>query len=110
MGRSPPGGFAFGIDAARAPLPLQRAPKGPRPATDGGLRFFAHVLPSEGRPFEQYTFNLWPRFASATVTGNAQISDFAPDNSNVHVAIVPESGSFALVAGPVVLTLLGGPP
>ena len=38
------------------------------------------LLPSTGATASNYGFNLWPRFG-ATVTGNAQISDFAPDNA-----------------------------
>lgn len=37
------------------------------------------LLPSTGATAANYGFNIWPRFGS-TVTGNAQISDFAPDN------------------------------
>jgi hypothetical protein len=38
------------------------------------------LLPSTGAAPSSYGFNIWPRFG-ATVTGNAQISDFAPDNA-----------------------------
>ena len=42
----------------------------------------ATLLPTQGAQPEAYTVNLWPR----TGTGNDnQISDFAPDNSNVPV-------------------------
>jgi len=44
----------------------------------------------------QYTFNLWPRITG--VAGNASISDFAPNNSNISVA-APEPSSFALLFG-----------
>jgi hypothetical protein len=44
-----------------------------------------------------YGFNIWPRFG-ATVTGNSQISDFAPNNAllsvNGIIAAVPEPSSW----------------
>ncbi len=44
----------------------------------------ANLLPSRGLQPAQYTVNLWPR----TGAGNDnQISDFAPDNSNVPVRV-----------------------
>ena len=43
----------------------------------------------------QYTVNLWPRFGG--VTGNAAISDFAPDNSNRLVtSVTPEPSTVSL--------------
>ena len=42
----------------------------------------------------QYTVNLWPRVGLRT---NDQISDFAPDNSNI--SAVPEPTSLGLIAG-----------
>ncbi len=56
----------------------------------------AQLLPSRGFAFSQYTWNLWPRFAG--VTGNSQISDFAPDNSNALVSAVPEPATMLLFA------------
>jgi hypothetical protein len=48
-----------------------------------GNQFIVNVpvslLPSTGASPADYGFNIWPRFG-ATVTGNGQISDFAPDN------------------------------
>ena len=38
------------------------------------------LLPSTGATAANYGFNLWPR-EGATVTGNSQITDFAPDNA-----------------------------
>ncbi len=55
----------------------------------------ASLLPSRGLAFDQYTFNLWPRFAG--VDGNTQISDFAPDNSNAQVSAVPEPTTLLLL-------------
>ena len=42
-----------------------------------------------------YTWNLWPR--DALFSGNASISDFAPDASNAAVTSVPEPQSYALM-------------
>jgi hypothetical protein len=53
------------------------------------------LLPSSGFTVGQYGFNLWPRDAS--VAGNGQISDFAPNNA-VFRATIPEPGSLALLA------------
>ena len=52
------------------------------------------LLPSMGRAFADYTWNLWPRDGS--VAGNAAISDFAPDASDAAVTAVPEPGSLGL--------------
>jgi hypothetical protein len=47
---------------------------------------------------DQYTWNLWPRFAA--VLTSDYVSDFAPDNSNVLVQTIPEPTTWALlVAG-----------
>lgn len=58
------------------------------------------LLPSQGREFSEYTWNLWPRFGAGL---NAQISDFSPDEAagaidaaNVRVT-VPEPSSLALL-------------
>jgi len=53
------------------------------------------LLPSMGRAFDDYGWNLWPRDGS--VTGNAAISDFAPDASDGAVTAVPEPASFAML-------------
>jgi hypothetical protein len=53
------------------------------------------LLPSQGFSFLDYTWNLWPR--DGTVTGNAAISDFAPDASNAGVTAVPEPGALAML-------------
>jgi hypothetical protein len=52
------------------------------------------VLPSEGLGPGQYGINLWPRDASVAIM-NAQIADFAPDNSDL---IVPEPASMPILA------------
>ena len=56
-------------------------------------------LPTRGLLPGQYTINLWPRFGTAGVpNNNNQISDFAPNNSNVQVTTVaPEPGSLPLL-------------
>ena len=54
------------------------------------------LLPGAGFAKSAYTWNLWPR--DSVPVGNAQISDFAPDNSNVAVAAVPEPSTVALLA------------
>ena len=55
------------------------------------------LLPTKGFAKSDYTWNLWPRDGSQPA-GNGQISDFAPDNSNAPVAVVPEPSSVALLA------------
>jgi len=65
-------------------------------------------LPSQGFAPEQYTWNLWPRFGAGN---NNQISDFAPDNRNVTVSVVPEPGAVwtaAAFALPLTAALLRG--
>ena len=60
----------------------------------------AALLPSQGREFDAYGFNLWPRDASVAA-GNGQIADFAPDNSDAivsRVAAVPEPETYLLFA------------
>lgn len=51
------------------------------------------ALPTTGFAVGQYTVNLWPR---SGLGNNNQISDFAPDNSNLGVT-VPEPASIALL-------------
>lgn len=57
------------------------------------------LLPSTGATPQNYGFNIWPRFG-ATVTGNAQISDFAPDNALLSangLLPVPEPSSWLML-------------
>jgi hypothetical protein len=55
------------------------------------------VLPSLGVAPEAYTVNLWPR--SELLLIDPVISDFAPDNSNAAVTVVPEPGTSILLGG-----------
>lgn len=57
------------------------------------------LLPSTGATPTNYGFNLWPRFGS-TLTGNAQISDFAPNNALLSangLLPVPEPASWMML-------------
>lgn len=59
-----------------------------------------NLLPGNGLAKPDYTWNLWPRDGAAPA-GFAQISDFAPDNSNLGVTVigtVPEPSAAALMA------------
>ena len=59
------------------------------------------LLPTRGFAAPAYTWNLWPRLG--TISGNAAISDFAPDASNAGVTVVPAPAAGVLlgVAGVV---------
>ena len=61
----------------------------------------ASALPTQGFTPANYTFNLWPRLGTGN---NNQISDFAPDNSNLRASSVPEPSSLVLCG----LAALGG--
>jgi hypothetical protein len=52
------------------------------------------LLPSTGASPENYGFNIWPR-EGAVVTGNSQITDFAPNN-----ALLAVTGVFTPVPEP----------
>lgn len=58
------------------------------------------LLPSTGAIPQNYGFNIWPR-AGSTVTGNSQITDFAPDNAllaaNGLLPPVPEPATWAMM-------------
>jgi hypothetical protein len=73
------------------------------------------ALPSTGFQPLGYGFNLWPRFQGTfngnNVTGNAQISQFAPNNATFQAvaAAAPEPSSLLLVVGSLaVIRLLPG--
>ncbi len=53
----------------------------------------ADLFPSTGFDTSDYTWNLWPRQG---LGNNVQISDFAPDASNVGVSQVPVPSTLAL--------------
>lgn len=53
------------------------------------------LFPTRGFAARDYTFNLWPRVS--TVSGNAAISDFAPDASNAGLTVVPSPTSIAVL-------------
>ncbi len=73
-------------------------PLAPGSITISGNSFQALVplsfLPSQGFSVSQYGQNLWPRWGGAV--GNAQIADFAPDNTDAGV-VVPEPTSLLLL-------------
>ncbi|MBC7881387.1 MAG: PEP-CTERM sorting domain-containing protein [Anaerolineae bacterium] len=58
--------------------------------------FDVSLFPSTGFAAVDYTWNLWPRLGS--ISGNAAISDFAPDASNASVAVPEPSGIAGLLA------------
>lgn len=62
------------------------------------------LLPSLGASPRDYTVNLWPRNEFLLV--DEVISDFAPDNSNAAVTVVPEPGTLGLMAVTGALVLL----
>lgn len=53
------------------------------------------LFPTAGLSAANYTWNVWPRVS--TVVGNAAISDFAPDNLNAGVTVVPTPGALGLL-------------
>jgi hypothetical protein len=55
------------------------------------------ALPSLGAAAEDYTVNLWPR--SELLLIDPVVSDFAPDNSNAAVTVVPEPGTMTMFGG-----------
>jgi hypothetical protein len=59
------------------------------------------LLPSLGRDFRAYTWNLWPRFGAGQ---NAQISDFAPDEA---AGAIDAANAPVTVPEPSTLALLG---
>ncbi len=65
-------------------------------------RIDAGLLPTTGFAFDRYGFNLWPRVG---FTGNADISDFAPENAVL--SSVPEPTSWALMIAGIGVTGAG---
>ena len=89
------------LDGSAAVNLLPGATNLPGAATFAGNTISASIsgslLPGKGFAKSDYTWNLWPRDGSQPA-GNGQISDFAPDNSNAPVAVVPEPSSVMLLA------------
>lgn len=56
----------------------------------------ASLLPSAGFALRDYLVNLWPRVG---LGNNAQIADFAPDNSDFQVRFLPEPSAALLLLG-----------
>lgn len=56
----------------------------------------ASLLPSRGLAPGQYGWNLWPRWGGIPFS-DAQISDFAPDDRNAQVQVVPEPTTMFLL-------------
>jgi hypothetical protein len=55
------------------------------------------LLPSTGATPANYGFSIWPRVGS-TVTGNSQISDFAPNNALLtEHGLLPEPGTWLMM-------------
>lgn len=52
------------------------------------------LLPTTGRPPQQYGFNLWPRLG---LGNNNQIADFAPQNALLTLAPLPEPSTWAMM-------------
>jgi hypothetical protein len=64
------------------------------------------LLPSTGFAPQNFGFNIWPRFGSS-VTGNSQISDFAPNNTLLtSLGLLPEPATWlSMILG---FGLIGG--
>jgi len=56
----------------------------------------AALFPSTGFAPSAYLWNLWPRVGSDSAN-NAEISDFAPDNTVASMTVTPEPASLALL-------------
>jgi hypothetical protein len=57
------------------------------------------LLPSTGAEPLAYAFNLWPR-TDLTPSNLAAISDFAPNNAEIHASAIPEPGTWlSMLAG-----------
>ena len=55
------------------------------------------LLPSTGFDFADYTYNLWPRYGTAS-GGNGMVTDFAPNNENFLASqAVPEPAAWAFM-------------
>ena len=63
------------------------------------------MLPSKGLSFAEYQANIWPR-TGLNALDNTQISDFAPNNSDLAVTTPEPATVIFLGTGLVVLGLL----
>jgi hypothetical protein len=62
----------------------------------------AALLPSKGLQPSDYQVNFWPR-VGLDPANNAQISDFAPDNSDIGVTVTPEPATMLSIACGLIL-------
>ncbi len=62
----------------------------------------ASFLPTRGLLPQDYQVNFWPR-VGLDPANNAQISDFAPDNSDVGVTLSPEPSTMLFLGGGLVV-------
>jgi hypothetical protein len=78
---------------------------GPAPLPQGSITISGNTiealvpvsfLASRGFSLDQYGWNLWPRWGGIPFS-DAQISDFAPDDRNAHVTVVPEPATLLLL-------------
>jgi hypothetical protein len=62
----------------------------------------ASLLASKGLAPAEYLVNVWPR-TGLTPSNNAEISDFAPDNSVVQVTATPEPSTMLVFGGGLIV-------
>jgi PEP-CTERM motif len=62
----------------------------------------ASLLPSKGLQPADYQVNFWPR-VGLDPANNAQISDFAPDNSDAGVTTAPEPSTMLFLGGGLIV-------
>jgi hypothetical protein len=105
-----PAGESFVLDLAAGTDPVPLAPSAVSIAGKSiSVTLTEALLPSTRFDFEDYGYNLWPRYAPDGVnpSDNTQISDFAPDASTF-TAVIPLPGALALqLAGLVLLGAIG---
>jgi hypothetical protein len=63
------------------------------------------LLPSKGLLPVDYQVNFWPR-VGLDPSNNAQISDFAPDNSDAGVTVTPEPSTLLFLCGGLIVLAL----
>jgi PEP-CTERM motif len=62
----------------------------------------AYLLPSKGLLPADYRANFWPR-VGLDAANNAQISDFAPENSDAAVTLTPEPSTLLFLGGGLIV-------